>query len=57
VIRARGVPITIRDTRGRDIEAACGQLHAQLAGRDLPRPEVAMLAGVPMAPAVRGTPG
>ncbi len=48
VIRRRGVPITIRDTRGREIEAACGQLHAQLAGRDLPRPEVPMFAGVPM---------
>ena len=31
-----GVPVTVRDTRGREIEAACGQLHAQLAGRDLP---------------------
>jgi 23S rRNA (adenine2503-C2)-methyltransferase len=38
VVRARGVPLTVRDTRGREIEAACGQLHAQLAGRDLPRP-------------------
>jgi 23S rRNA (adenine2503-C2)-methyltransferase len=36
VLRAAGVPATIRDTRGREIEAACGQLHAQLAGRDLP---------------------
>jgi 23S rRNA (adenine2503-C2)-methyltransferase len=35
VLRAAGVPVTIRDTRGREIEAACGQLHAQLAGRDL----------------------
>ena len=33
---AAGVPVTVRDTRGREIEAACGQLHAQLAGRDLP---------------------
>ncbi len=38
VVRAAGVPVTIRDTRGREIEAACGQLHAQLAGRELPRP-------------------
>jgi 23S rRNA (adenine2503-C2)-methyltransferase len=37
VVRAGGVPVTIRDTRGREIEAACGQLHAQLAGKDLPR--------------------
>jgi 23S rRNA (adenine2503-C2)-methyltransferase len=38
VVRTAGVPVTIRDTRGREIEAACGQLHAQLAGRALPRP-------------------
>ncbi|HEX6139834.1 MAG TPA: 23S rRNA (adenine(2503)-C(2))-methyltransferase RlmN [Candidatus Limnocylindria bacterium] len=37
VLRTAGVPVTVRDTRGREIEAACGQLHAQLAGRDLPR--------------------
>jgi 23S rRNA (adenine2503-C2)-methyltransferase len=36
VLKAAGVPVTIRDTRGREIEAACGQLHAQLAGKDLP---------------------
>jgi adenine C2-methylase RlmN of 23S rRNA A2503 and tRNA A37 len=30
------VAVTLRDTRGREIEAACGQLHAQLAGRELP---------------------
>ena len=41
-LRAAGVPVTIRDTRGREIEAACGQLHAQLAGRALPRPAVAI---------------
>jgi 23S rRNA (adenine2503-C2)-methyltransferase len=38
VLKAAGVATTIRDTRGREIEAACGQLHAQLAGRELPRP-------------------
>jgi len=32
-----GVTVTVRDTRGREIDAACGQLHAQLAGRELPR--------------------
>jgi 23S rRNA (adenine2503-C2)-methyltransferase len=37
VLRAAGVPVTVRNTRGREIEAACGQLHAQLAGRRLPR--------------------
>jgi 23S rRNA (adenine2503-C2)-methyltransferase len=35
VLRAGGVAVTVRDTRGREIEAACGQLHAQLAGRSL----------------------
>jgi 23S rRNA (adenine2503-C2)-methyltransferase len=35
VLRAAGVTVTVRDTRGREIEAACGQLHAQLAGRAL----------------------
>ena len=34
-LRAAGVSVTVRDTRGREIEAACGQLHAQLAGRSL----------------------
>ena len=38
VLTAAGVPVTVRDTRGRQIEAACGQLHAQLAGRRLPAP-------------------
>ena len=36
ILRAAGVPTTVRDTRGREIEAACGQLHAQLAGKALP---------------------
>jgi len=42
VVRAAGVPVTIRDTRGREIEAACGQLHAQLAGRELPRADASV---------------
>ncbi|HET8572043.1 MAG TPA: 23S rRNA (adenine(2503)-C(2))-methyltransferase RlmN [Candidatus Limnocylindria bacterium] len=36
LLRGHGVPVTVRDTRGREIDAACGQLHAQLAGRELP---------------------
>ncbi len=28
-LRAAGIPTTIRDTRGRDIDGACGQLAAQ----------------------------
>jgi 23S rRNA (adenine2503-C2)-methyltransferase len=35
ILRDSGVTVTVRDTRGREIEAACGQLHAQLAGRSL----------------------
>ena len=27
-LRARGIPTTIRDTRGQDIDGACGQLAA-----------------------------
>ncbi len=34
-VQRGGVPVTVRDTRGREIEAACGQLHAQLAGRTI----------------------
>jgi 23S rRNA (adenine2503-C2)-methyltransferase len=35
ILRDGGVAVTVRDTRGREIEAACGQLHAQLAGKSL----------------------
>ena len=31
VLRARGVPVTVRLTRGREIDAACGQLAARAA--------------------------
>ena len=34
-LRDGGASVTVRDTRGREIEAACGQLHAQLAGRSM----------------------
>ena len=34
-VRSEGVAVTLRDTRGRSIEAACGQLHAQLSRRQL----------------------
>jgi 23S rRNA (adenine2503-C2)-methyltransferase len=35
ILRGGGISVTVRDTRGREIEAACGQLHAQLRGRSL----------------------
>ena len=34
VLEDAGVTVTVRDTRGREIEAACGQLHAELAARE-----------------------
>jgi 23S rRNA (adenine2503-C2)-methyltransferase len=42
-----GLSVTVRVTRGREIDAACGQLHAQLAGRALreARAEVTPSAG------------
>jgi 23S rRNA (adenine2503-C2)-methyltransferase len=33
-LRSRGVPVTVRLTRGRDIAAACGQLAARSPGSD-----------------------
>ena len=45
VLRTAGVPVTVRDTRGREIEAACGQLHAQLAGKELPRRTLVAIGG------------
>jgi adenine C2-methylase RlmN of 23S rRNA A2503 and tRNA A37 len=30
VLEDAGVSVTIRDTRGREIQAACGQLHAEV---------------------------
>ena len=32
-IAAHGVPVTVRDTRGREIDGACGQLAARSAGQ------------------------
>jgi 23S rRNA (adenine2503-C2)-methyltransferase len=30
ILEDAGVTVTVRDTRGREIEAACGQLHAEV---------------------------
>lgn len=35
-LRANGVPVTVRDTRGREIEAACGQLRWEAAAGENP---------------------
>jgi 23S rRNA (adenine2503-C2)-methyltransferase len=44
VLRARGVPVTVRGPRGRDIAAACGQLRAEYALKP-PRPFLALVRG------------
>ena len=44
IVRNAGVTVTVRDTRGREIDAACGQLHAQLAGKSLRDARVAAAA-------------
>ena len=46
ILREGGATVTVRDTRGREIEAACGQLHAQLSGRSLREARAASTAGV-----------
>ena len=33
-LQSRGVPVTVRDTRGREIDGACGQLAAGQADVD-----------------------
>jgi 23S rRNA (adenine2503-C2)-methyltransferase len=44
VLRAHGVPATVRGPRGRDIAAACGQLRAEYALKP-PRPFLALTRG------------
>ena len=34
-LEVRGVPVTVRDTRGREIDGACGQLAATVTGRSV----------------------
>jgi len=48
-LRAHGIPTTVRDTRGRDIDGACGQLAAS----DLQQPR----AGAPSPPEPGSAPG
>jgi 23S rRNA (adenine2503-C2)-methyltransferase len=51
-VAAHGVAVTVRDTRGREIDGACGQLAATVTGRTVgpARRRAVALAGVP-APA------
>ena len=37
-LRARGVEVAVRKSRGVDIAAACGQLRVERLGRRAPRP-------------------
>ena len=34
-VAAHGVAVTVRDTRGREIDGACGQLAATVTGRSV----------------------
>ncbi len=43
-LKQRGVNVTVRDTRGKDIDAACGQLRAR-SGRTKPPPTVGLTIG------------
>jgi 23S rRNA (adenine2503-C2)-methyltransferase len=47
ILEDGGVSVTVRDTRGREIDAACGQLHAQLAGKALREARAAAAAATP----------
>jgi 23S rRNA (adenine2503-C2)-methyltransferase len=53
-LRAAGVATTVRDTRGREIAGACGQLSAGAADLDAVGRRVPAVAGVPPAAAGGG---
>ena len=46
ILEERNVPVTIREPRGRDIAAACGQLRAEHEARP-PKPYVELVSGRP----------
>jgi len=46
-VAGHGVPVTVRDTRGREIDGACGQLAATVTGRSV---GPARRAGTPLLP-------
>lgn len=48
VLESRGIPVTVREPRGRDIAAACGQLRAEYALVP-PKPFVALTRRAPAA--------
>jgi 23S rRNA (adenine2503-C2)-methyltransferase len=61
ILASRGIPVTVRDTRGTEIDGACGQLAASgrpQAVADLPAPAPRLAAAVPGVPdAVPGLAG
>jgi 23S rRNA (adenine2503-C2)-methyltransferase len=51
-IADHGVPVTVRDTRGREIDGACGQLAATVTGRSVGaarRPGTPLIPLIPLA--------
>ncbi|MGZ4435608.1 MAG: hypothetical protein ACXVW7_18595, partial [Trebonia sp.] len=50
-LEARGVPTTVRDTRGREIDGACGQLAASTAPGRTVGPARRASAPIGLAPA------
>ena len=59
ILEARGVPVAVRETRGCDIDAACGQLRGHVAQRAAPGPETppSRRQVGPAAPPVTATAG
>jgi 23S rRNA (adenine2503-C2)-methyltransferase len=53
-IDSHGVPVTVRDTRGREIDGACGQLAARVT--DLPSPRAGSVLDASFGSPVSGSP-
>src|SRR5215472_10690038 len=49
-VAAHGVAVTVRDTRGREIDGACGQLAATVTGRSVGPARRAARSGAPVVP-------
>jgi 23S rRNA (adenine2503-C2)-methyltransferase len=45
VLRGKGIPVTVRDTRGREIDAACGQLRWEFGDGSAPGASVQIAKG------------
>jgi 23S rRNA (adenine2503-C2)-methyltransferase len=55
-LEAHGVPVTVRDTRGREIDGACGQLAAAAAPSATPAPSAAPAPSTAPAPSATPAP-